>query len=57
MRIDQGATPPGVIGGQQQQVAGNTQQHEKGTGSGGKGPSGNGGPNRVEKGRAIPSGL
>ncbi len=56
MRIDNsGAAQAGVVGAQQQ--AGATQQHEKGTGSGGKGAGGAGGPNRVEKGRAIPSGL
>lgn len=49
------AAQAGVVGGQQ--VAGQTQQHEKGTGSGGKGAGGAGGPNRVEKGRAIPAGL
>lgn len=57
MKIEQSATAPGVVGAQQQQVAGATQQHEKGTGSGGKGPGGATGGNRVEKGRAIPSGL
>jgi hypothetical protein len=56
MRIEPTANAPGVVGGQQQ-VAGKTQQSEKGTGSGGKGTGGTGGPNRVEKGRAIPSGL
>jgi hypothetical protein len=57
MRIEQSATAAGVVGAQQQQVAGQTQQHEKGTGSGGKGSGGSQGGNRVEKGRTIPSGL
>ncbi len=57
MRIEPSAGAAGIVGGQQQQVAGKTQQHEKGTGTGGKGPSGAGGGNRVEKGRTIPSGL
>jgi len=57
MRIEQSPTA-GVVGAQQQQqVAGQTQQHEKGTGSGGKGSGGAQGGNRVEKGRTIPSGL
>jgi hypothetical protein len=56
MRIEPSATA-GVVGGQAQQVAGNTQQHDKGTGSGGKVPGGAGGGNRIEKGRAIPAGL
>lgn len=57
MRIEQSATAAGVVGAQQQQVAGHTQQHEKGTGSGGKGSGGAQGGNRVEKGRTIPAGL
>lgn len=56
MRIEtSGAAQAGVVGAQQ--VAGQTQQHEKGTGSGGKGAGGTGGGNRVEKGRVIPAGL
>lgn len=55
MRIQTAATSPGVVGNQQQ-VAPNTQQHEK-TGSGGKGPASTGGSNKVEKGRTIPAGL
>ncbi|MEO6245895.1 MAG: hypothetical protein ABIQ12_10735 [Opitutaceae bacterium] len=55
MRIENGAPQAGVVGAQQ--VAGKTQQHEKGTGTGGKNAVGTGGPNRVEKGRAIPAGL
>jgi hypothetical protein len=56
MQIQTAANTPGVVGNQQQ-VAPNTQQHEKGTGSGGKGPTATGGTNRVEKGRTIPAGL
>ncbi len=55
MRIQTQANSPAVVGSQQ--AAPNTQQHEKGTGSGGKGPTAPGGTNRVEKGRAIPAGL
>jgi hypothetical protein len=56
MRIQTTPNSPAVVGAQQQ-AAPNTQQHEKGTGSGGKGPAGTGGTNRVEKGRSIPAGL
>lgn len=56
MRIQTSQAAAGVVGAQQQ-VQGNTQHHEKGTGSGGKGPTGVQGNNRVEKGRVIPSGL
>ena len=53
---DDSGAAAGVVGSQQISV--NTQQHEKGTGSGGKGPSGGaGGPNRTEKGRTMPAGL
>lgn len=55
MRIQTSGAAAGVVGAQQ--VAGATQQHEKGTGSGGKGAGGSGGPNRAEKGRTIPAGL
>jgi hypothetical protein len=56
MRIEQSAVAQaGVVGAQQ--TAGQTQQHEKGTGSGGKGAGGAGGGNRIEKGRVIPAGL
>lgn len=55
MRIETTAPQAGVVGAQQ--VGGHTQQHEKGTGSGGKGTGGASGGNRVEKGRAIPAGL
>lgn len=57
MRIPASQSAAGVVGGQQQRIEGNTQHHEKGTGSGGKGPTGVQGNNRVEKGRTIPSGL
>lgn len=55
MRID--STPPmaGVVGAQT--PAGPTQQHEKGTGSGGKGSAGGSGNKGVERGRTMPSGL
>jgi hypothetical protein len=56
MQIKTAANAPGVVGSQQQ-IQGNTQHHEKGTGSGGKGPTGGQGNNRVEKGRTIPAGL
>lgn len=56
MRIQTSANAPGVVGGQQLPSQ-NTQQHEKGTGTGGKGPTGTQGPGRVEKGRTIPAGL
>ncbi|MEY3608999.1 MAG: hypothetical protein RLZZ447_1787 [Verrucomicrobiota bacterium] len=56
MRIPQQPRNAGVVGAQQ--VANvNTQDYEKGTGTGGKGPVNKGGPNRTEKGRVIPSGL
>lgn len=56
MQIKAAAPPPGVVGGQQP-IQGNTQHHEKGTGTGGKQPTGVQGNNRVEKGRTIPAGL
>ncbi len=56
MRIEPSSNPA-ASGGQNQQVAGQTQQHEKGTGSGGKGTGGAGSGNKVEKGRVIPAGL
>lgn len=56
MRIEPSANAP-AAGSQNPQVAGQTQQHEKGTGSGGKGTGGAGSGNRAEKGRAIPTGL
>jgi hypothetical protein len=56
MQIKTSAPSPGVVGAQQVPSQ-NTQQHDKGTGSGGKGPTGTQGPGRVEKGRTIPAGL
>ncbi len=56
MRIPQQPRSPAVVGTQQVANA-NTQDYEKGTGTGGKGPVNKGGPNRTEKGRVIPSGL
>lgn len=56
MKIQTIPAAAGVVGSQQQ-IVGNTQHHEKGTGSGGKGPTGVQGGNRVEKGRTIPAGL
>lgn len=56
MRIQTPASSAAVVGSQQQ-AAPNTQHHEKGTGTGGKGPTAPGGANRVEKGRTIPAGL
>jgi hypothetical protein len=56
MQIQTAAKTPGVVGGQQLPQT-NTQQHEKGTGTGGKGPTGTQGPGRIEKGRTIPAGL
>jgi hypothetical protein len=46
----------GVIGAQKPAGV-NTQVYEKPTGTGGKAPTGQQGPNRTEKGRAIPAGL
>lgn len=57
MRIEQTAPVPGVVGTQQQIVDGHVQQHDKGTGTGGKAPTGTQGPGRIEKGRPIPAGL
>ena len=56
MQIQTSPNSPGVVGGQQLPSQ-NTQQHEKGTGTGGKGPTGTQGPGRIEKGRTIPAGL
>lgn len=55
MRIEPSAGAAASVGNQQ--VAGQTQQHEKGTGTGGKQATGVQSGNRVEKGRAIPAGL
>ncbi len=57
MRIQTNTPTANVVGTQQQPANANTQQHDKGTGSGGKGPAGGPGNNRIEKGRAIPAGL
>lgn len=57
MRIDPSAAAQGGVIGAQQQIAGQTQQHEKGTGTGGKGSGGSSSGNRSEKGRAMPAGL
>jgi hypothetical protein len=56
MRIEQPATPPGVVGAKQKIEGGYVQQHEK-TGTGGKPPTSQQGPGRIEKGRTIPAGL
>lgn len=57
MRIPQSQQAmPGVVGAQQAANQ-NTQVYEKGTGTGGKGPTGKQGANRTEKGRSIPAGL
>jgi hypothetical protein len=56
MRIPQSQSTAQVVGAQQQANQ-NTQVYEKGTGTGGKAPTGSQGPNRIEKGRTIPSGL
>jgi hypothetical protein len=56
MRIQTSGAVAGVVGAQQ--IGVNTQQHEKGTGTGGKGTGGaTGGANRSEKGRTMPAGL
>jgi hypothetical protein len=55
MQIQTAASNRGTVGGQQ--LPGNTQHHEKGTGTGGKAPTGAQGNNRIEKGRTIPAGL
>jgi hypothetical protein len=58
MRIEQGSAPAqGVVGDKKQPADGHIQQHDKGTGTGGKGPTGPQGPGRVEKGRVVPPGL
>ena len=55
MRIEAGPPVPGAVGAQL--PPGPVQQHEKGTGSGGKGASGSNTNKGVERGRSIPSGL
>lgn len=54
MQIKTVANPATVVGGQQ---AGQTQQHEKTPGTGGKGPSGSNSNKGVERGRTMPAGL
>lgn len=55
MQIKTIPNPAAVVGGAQ--PAGNTQQHEKTPGTGGKGATGNNANKGVERGRAIPAGL
>jgi hypothetical protein len=57
MRIEPTAGGAGVVGAAGQQVSEHTQQYEKGTGSGGRGPSAPSSGNRIEKGRVVPAGL
>ena len=57
MRIEPTAAGASVVGSPGQQVSEHTQQYEKGTGSGGKGPSAPSTGNRIEKGRVVPAGL
>lgn len=57
MRIEGPPPSPDVVGAQKQIADGHVQQHEKGTGTGGKGPTAPQGPGRIEKGRTIPAGL
>lgn len=56
MQIQTVANAPSIVG-QQQQPAGKTQQHEKTTGSGGKGPTGSNSNKGTERGRTMPAGL
>lgn len=56
MRIPSSTAGVGASAGQVPASA-NTQNYEKGTGSGGKASGAASGPNRAEKGRAIPAGL
>ncbi len=56
MQIKTIPNPASVVGGGQQ-TAGNTQQHEKTPGTGGKGSAGSNANKGVERGRAIPAGL
>lgn len=55
MQIKTIGNPASVVGGAQQ--AGQTQQHEKTPGTGGKGAAGNNSNKGVERGRAMPAGL
>ena len=57
MRIPQNQQAMSGVVGAQQAANQNTQVYEKGTGTGGKGPTGKQGANRTEKGRSIPAGL
>lgn len=57
MMIPQSTQSMAGVVGLQQPVNQNTQVYEKPTGTGGKGSTGTQGPNRAEKGRAIPAGL
>lgn len=54
-RIEGVPNSPDVVGAQT--PAGPTQQHEKGTGTGGRGASGAGSNKGVERGRTMPAGL
>lgn len=55
MQIKTIGNPAAVVGGAQ--PAGQTQQHEKTPGTGGKGAQGNNSNKGVERGRAMPAGL
>ncbi|MDO8544671.1 MAG: hypothetical protein Q7S40_29875 [Opitutaceae bacterium] len=55
MQIKTVANAPSVVGAQQ--PSGQTQQHEKATGTGGRPPTGNNANRGSEKGRAMPAGL
>lgn len=55
MQIQTVANAPSVVG--QQQPAGKTQQHEKTTGTSGKGPTGSNSNKGTERGRVMPAGL
>jgi hypothetical protein len=55
MQIKTLPTTPSVVGAQQ--PAGQTQQHEKTTGTGGRPPTGNNTNRGAEKGRTMPAGL
>lgn len=55
MQIKTQQNAPSIVGAQQ--PAGQTQQHEKATGTGGRPPIGNNTNRGAEKGRAMPAGL
>lgn len=55
MQIKTQPNAPSVVGAQQ--PAGQTQQHEKGTGTGGRPPTGNNTNRGAERGRTMPAGL